>query len=199
MKFISLLSIVMVALFLAPSQAQAQELAEVAAISPVRAKLMANQGTLLLDLRTAEEVALKAYDVKQQINIPLAELENRLAELPKGQPIILACRTGNKSSQAAAILSANGFTNLSNLEGGIEAWEARNLSVVEAGATTKKSCCAGGEAGAAKGCGSGEKTAAKACGDKAEGQPSCGSKAQAANSNGAAKACCAGKSNGTRR
>lgn len=201
MKLLSTLSLLAIALFLLPFQANAQQdLAEVQHVSPVRAKLMANQGTLLLDLRSAEEVAAKSYDVAKQINIPLADLEARLSELPKDEPIILACRIGNKSAQAAAILAENGFTNLINLDGGIEAWEARNLTVVEAGTKAKKSCCAGGGAKAeGKGCGSkAEGQAAASCGSKAEGQAakSCGSKAEGQAAAG--KACCAGKASGTK-
>lgn len=199
MKFLSTLSLLAIALFLLPASSQAQDMAEVQHVSPIRAKLIANQGTLLVDLRSAEEVAAKGYDVANQVNIPLPELKERLGELPKDEPIILACKTGKKSTEALAILGENGFTNLIHLDGGIEAWEARNLSVVEAGTKVKKACCAGGESGgAAKGCGSkAEGQAGKGCGSKAEGQAAkgCGSKAEG---QAAGKACCAGKSKGTK-
>lgn len=56
-------------------------------------------------------------------NIPLAELKNRLSELPQSQPIVVHCKSGARSERAIQLLREAGFTNLKNLEGGILAWQ----------------------------------------------------------------------------
>lgn len=61
--------------------------------------------------------------------IPMAEISNRLSEIPTDQEVIVTCRTGNRSSQVADFLRQQGFENIHNMEGGIVAWEAAGLPV----------------------------------------------------------------------
>lgn len=61
--------------------------------------------------------------------IPMAEISNRLSEIPTDQEVIVTCRTGNRSSQVADFLRQQGFNNIHNMEGGIVAWEAAGLPV----------------------------------------------------------------------
>jgi len=124
-----------------PLSGQAQQ-AELEEISPIRAKLMVRNGSLLVDVREKDEVEALAYDVENIINIPLSELENRMSEIPKDKHLILACRSGKRSKRAANILIENGYTNVANLDGGILAWQEKNLEVVTNGVTAKKACCA---------------------------------------------------------
>ncbi|MEO7455919.1 MAG: rhodanese-like domain-containing protein [Gemmatimonadaceae bacterium] len=62
-------------------------------------------------------------------NIPLGQLPDRLAEVPKDTPIVLHCQGGGRSSIAASILKANGFTDVSNLTGGFGEWEKAGMPV----------------------------------------------------------------------
>jgi hydroxyacylglutathione hydrolase len=55
-------------------------------------------------------------------NIPVGYLEEHLAELPRDRELVLQCQTGARSSIAASLLQARGFTNVANLEGGFGAW-----------------------------------------------------------------------------
>ncbi len=59
-------------------------------------------------------------------NIPLGTLPHRLADLEdkKDQELIVYCRTGNRSGQAQRYLQQQGFTQVRNLLGGIEAYPA---------------------------------------------------------------------------
>jgi rhodanese-related sulfurtransferase len=59
--------------------------------------------------------------------IPLAELEQRLGELPGDQPIVVVCKSGKRSGQGASLLQAKGFKQVSTLEGGLTAWAAAGL------------------------------------------------------------------------
>ncbi len=54
--------------------------------------------------------------------IPLRELPDRLHELDPKKPIIVHCQMGGRSSRAVAYLLENGFTDVRNLRGGIQAW-----------------------------------------------------------------------------
>ena len=56
------------------------------------------------------------------VNIPLPELLDRLGELDQDRPTALACASGYRSSIAASTLAAHGFTDVSDLLGGYDAW-----------------------------------------------------------------------------
>lgn len=99
-------------------------------ISVKEAFELTEKNTLLIDVREQEEVSQKAYKVKNTRNIPLSNIENRLQEIPRNEPIIIACRTGNKSKKVYDLLKKNGFSNMTNMEGGIVKWEENNLPVL---------------------------------------------------------------------
>lgn len=111
-------------------------------ISPIRAKLMARNGAIMIDVRTPDEVAALAYDVEGIKTIPLSEIKDRMNEIPKDKKIILACASGKRSQKAAVILSNAGYTEIANMEGGIAAWQSKDLAVIKDGKSTTKSCCA---------------------------------------------------------
>ena len=77
----------------------------------VRAKIKA--GALVVDVRTPAEFAAGAYP--GATNIPLAEIEQRLADFgDHKRAIVVYCRSGNRSGQAKAILEKNGFSDVTN-------------------------------------------------------------------------------------
>ncbi len=77
---------------------------------------------LLLDVRQPEEWRRARIEGAQLL--PLGELEARLAELAdwKDGRVIAHCHHGPRSAHACELLAAAGFTNVSNLVGGIDAW-----------------------------------------------------------------------------
>jgi rhodanese-related sulfurtransferase len=81
--------------------------------------------SFLVDVRTPQEFS--EGTVKGAVNIPLHELEQRLDEFKGKQQIVVFCRSGNRSSQAAAILKRNGFNNVIN--GG--SWQEVNKLIQE--------------------------------------------------------------------
>ncbi|MDA0242459.1 MAG: rhodanese-like domain-containing protein [Chloroflexi bacterium] len=81
---------------------------------------------VLIDVRTPEEFA--SGHIAGAINIPVDEVSQRLAEFPTDQPVVLYCRSGNRSAQAASILTSAGYNNLYDL-GGIIDWQAQGLPV----------------------------------------------------------------------
>jgi len=84
----------------------------------------------VIDVRGASE--WDAGHLPGVLNIPLATLRARLAEIPRDQPVILHCQAGGRSAIAAALLRAEGLTRVINLRGGFTAWRNAGLAV-EAG------------------------------------------------------------------
>ncbi|MBN2878659.1 MAG: rhodanese-like domain-containing protein [Clostridia bacterium] len=77
---------------------------------------------LLLDVRTQEEY--NDGHIDGSLLIPVTELEARLVEIEqyKDTPVLVYCRSGNRSLVAAEILIDNGFTNVHNLLTGYNGW-----------------------------------------------------------------------------
>lgn len=73
----------------------------------------------LLDVRRPEEYA--AARIEGAVLIPLNELPERLAELPKGVPLVVMCHHGMRSAHAVHHLREAGLDAI-NLTGGIDAW-----------------------------------------------------------------------------
>ena len=72
--------------------------------------------------------------IENATHIPLTELPNRLEELNADCEIVFQCRSGTRSSIGLGAASEKGFSNLTNLEGGIEGWQACGLPLVNADA-----------------------------------------------------------------
>lgn len=81
---------------------------------------------LLVDVRTPEEYA--SGHIAGSVNIPLQELQSRMSEIPTNQAVVLYCRSGNRSGQAANLLRDAGYTQIYDL-GGIIDWAASGMPV----------------------------------------------------------------------
>lgn len=89
-------------------------------------------GLFLLDVRTPAEFATGS--IPGAVNIPLAELRERIAEIPRNRQVLLFCRVGLLAYNAARVLSGLGITNCLNLSGGYETWHlatALQESIIE--------------------------------------------------------------------
>jgi len=75
----------------------------------------------VVDVRNIGELE-ESGTVPGAVNIPLAQLVARLGELDPTTPTVVFCAGGYRSSIAASTLRANGFTDVSDLLGGIGAW-----------------------------------------------------------------------------
>lgn len=91
---------------------------------------LAQSGGVVLDVRTPAEHQAARIPTPQVL-IPVQDLERRLAELRDAQhkPILIYCRSGNRSTTAGAILLKAGFTDVRHLEGGIGSWKAEGHAV----------------------------------------------------------------------
>ena len=75
----------------------------------------------LVDVREPSEFT--AGTLPDATNIPLGELAGRLDELDRSRRVVLLCRSGGRSSNAAQFLSGSGFDDVVNLVGGMLAIE----------------------------------------------------------------------------
>jgi len=86
------------------------------------AELIAREKPLVLDVRTPKEY----YEghLADATLIPVQQLDGRLAEIAahKDKPVLVYCRSGNRSTVAAQILARNGFTRIYNLRPGVKGW-----------------------------------------------------------------------------
>jgi molybdopterin/thiamine biosynthesis adenylyltransferase/rhodanese-related sulfurtransferase len=90
-------------------------------VEELKRKLDAKEDIFVLDVREPHEYLIANLGAPQ---IPVGEVERRVGELAaqKNREIIVHCRSGARSQKAALILKQAGFTNVSNLAGGILAW-----------------------------------------------------------------------------
>jgi rhodanese-related sulfurtransferase len=90
-------------------------------------QLINHKNALVLDVREEDEYRLG--HVLNSMLIPLGKFNERIGELEKyrEQPIVVICRSGNRSGSACAALGKRGFTQVYNLAGGIGAWQKANL------------------------------------------------------------------------
>jgi glyoxylase-like metal-dependent hydrolase (beta-lactamase superfamily II)/rhodanese-related sulfurtransferase len=91
----------------------------------------AEAAPLLVDVRTPRE--REQTRIGGSIGLPLNHLGERLSELPANRPLVVYCAGGYRSSIAASLLQRHGFTHVSELAGGLAAWEAAGLPVDHGG------------------------------------------------------------------
>jgi adenylyltransferase/sulfurtransferase len=89
-------------------------------VDVVTAARLQGEGALLLDVREPDEVALCA--IAGSRHIPMRQIPESLATLPRDRPILVLCHHGGRSLRVTQFLQANGFRQASNVAGGIDAW-----------------------------------------------------------------------------
>ena len=90
-------------------------------VEQYKARMDAGDAPFLLDVREPHEYKIANLGAPL---IPVGELEKRVGELAehKNDEVVIHCKSGGRSQKAALILKNAGFTNVSNLAGGITAW-----------------------------------------------------------------------------
>jgi rhodanese-related sulfurtransferase len=86
----------------------------------VKQKKEAGESFILLDVR--EEWEYQRAHIPDSILMPLSEIPKRLSELNPDDEIITMCHHGMRSASAQAFLIQQGFSNVSNMTGGIDAY-----------------------------------------------------------------------------
>jgi rhodanese-related sulfurtransferase len=89
-------------------------------IDVTTAARLVREGALLLDVREPFELALSA--VAGSRHIPMRQVPEHLPDLPRDRQILVFCKAGTRSLRVTQFLRANGFEQVSNVAGGIDAW-----------------------------------------------------------------------------
>nr|WP_321452017.1 molybdopterin-synthase adenylyltransferase MoeB [uncultured Carboxylicivirga sp.] len=82
--------------------------------------IKSDQSPVIIDVREAEE--LVTGKIEGSIHIPMGEIPTRFNEVPDNQPVVIYCHLGIRSKHVIQFLKQQGYKNLTNLTGGIEAF-----------------------------------------------------------------------------
>ena len=113
--------------------------AEVPGVSPVEAQLhlQENPDALLLEVRDAENIpgderapnmvniSLGTLPIRADLEVPEQRRDLRLAD--RSRQVITTCGLGNLAAMGASLLKEMGFTNVSYMDGGMQAWKDAGL------------------------------------------------------------------------
>ncbi|GMA64264.1 rhodanese-like domain-containing protein [Alicyclobacillus fastidiosus] len=123
MNWIELVIVVVVVGYLAYRMLPAKGVKSVSS-EEVQALLSKEKATIqFVDVREPGE--FRTGHVPGFKNIPLTQLKSRLNEMDTERPVVLMCRSGARSQQAARTLVKQGFLDVRNASGGIMAWKGR--------------------------------------------------------------------------
>lgn len=85
-------------------------------------------GAYVLDVREPDE--WEAGHAPGAHHLPMMEVPARMAEIPTDQEVVVVCRSGGRSGQVVSYLMGNGWDNVRNLDGGMEAWQSAGRPMV---------------------------------------------------------------------
>ena len=91
-------------------------------ITPARLKAMLDENPDLFVLDVREPFELEICRIDGSWEIPLGQLPQRYAEVPKDRDVVVHCKMGGRSAQAVEFLQSKGYTRVKNLAGGILRW-----------------------------------------------------------------------------
>ena len=90
-------------------------------------RIAAADPPLVIDVRAPGERAAK--HIAGSVSIPCQQLPDRLAQIPRDRPLLVYCAGGYRSSLAASLMQRAGVAQVSEIAGGLAAWEAAHLPV----------------------------------------------------------------------
>jgi rhodanese-related sulfurtransferase len=100
----------------------------VAEVSALDAVELIRENALLLDVR--EDHEWQVGHAPEATHVPMSQLNERAAELPTDRTIVCVCHVGGRSAVVTDALNRSGWQAV-NLTGGMEAWQAAGLAVVD--------------------------------------------------------------------
>jgi glyoxylase-like metal-dependent hydrolase (beta-lactamase superfamily II)/rhodanese-related sulfurtransferase len=95
--------------------------------APVAAARL-DAGTIAVDVRTPHEREEKS--IQGSLGVPLSRMSQELSRIPRDKALLVYCAGGYRSSIASSLLKINGYESVSELAGGIGAWELAKLPIV---------------------------------------------------------------------
>ena len=118
-------------------------LPEATQVCPTLTRRKLDEGEWLVDVRERAEVERMGFDVPELVAIPMSELAQRFAELPRDRDLVIACQSGPRSLKATCFLMYQGYARVANMEGGLDKWARKGFPVKGgvAAAVAEASCC----------------------------------------------------------
>lgn len=110
---------------------QGQTGIHVLSVDAFEQKLNATPEKIILDVRTDEEYAQGKMKNATQIDYYQRNFKTEVAKLDKTKPVFVYCASGIRSNSAAKILKQQGFTEVYDLKGGLNAWARSGKPVVK--------------------------------------------------------------------
>lgn len=92
-------------------------------------RLMNEGNSLVIDIRGNGE--FNAGHLPNSKNIPLADIEKRIDEIPAGKKVLVVCENGQTSGKASAMLKKAGREEVFGLGGGVSAWRQAGLPIIK--------------------------------------------------------------------
>ena len=100
-------------------------------VGPQQAVMLINRSdAIVVDVRDKKE--FESGHIVDSIHIPLAKLDQRVTELKKYQdkPVIVVCKLGQQSGDAAKKIQAAGHEQVFKLSGGVTEWKAQSMPLI---------------------------------------------------------------------
>jgi rhodanese-related sulfurtransferase len=94
------------------------------------AAIDADPAGVVVDLRTSEEIAVGFIDGASQLDFYDPAFETVLDGLDRDAHYLVYCNSGNRSAETLRLMKDLGFTRVTELDGGIQAWNAAGLPTV---------------------------------------------------------------------
>ena len=101
-------------------------------VGPQQAVMLINRkDAIVVDVREKKE--FESGHIVDSINIPMTKLKQRITEgwKYKDKPVVVVCKLGQHSGQAAKILQEAGHADVVRLAGGLTEWKAQSLPLVQ--------------------------------------------------------------------
>lgn len=114
-----------------PSFAQSDPSPQAGSITPSEIQARRESGTapVVIDVRTPEEYG--AGHIPGAVNIPFDQVAERISEVETPHGVALYCMVGPRARKGEAALLAAGHESVLHLEGGMAAWQAAGLPIVQ--------------------------------------------------------------------
>jgi rhodanese-related sulfurtransferase len=102
---------------------------DVVDVDPAEADRLVAAGAVMVDVREDDE--WEAGHAPVAVHVPVGQVVDRMDELPTDRTIVCMCRMGGRSGSVAVHLAGAGY-DVRNIAGGMQAWAAVGLPVVDA-------------------------------------------------------------------
>jgi len=130
MRYILLSFFLITLMFTSCKQNHTSEVVNV--VSPEEMKtLLELEDIQLIDVRTAQEYSEGHIDNAQNIDYFSETFEADIAKLDKNKPVIVYCKSGNRSAKCAKKMEEAGFVKIYDLDGGISKWRHEGNTITQ--------------------------------------------------------------------